>query len=433
LLLAVSGGLDSTVMAHLFQRAGIPCAVVHVHYGLRGEESTEDMRFVAALAKHLGFPFHLYDAAAEMRNTPKPEIQKAARDIRYRVFGEICAQYGYRTIVLAHHRDDQEEHFWMYRKRGNMLSALSGIPSHRPLNPALPEVNLIRPLLFARREELRAFAQNEGIFWREDSSNATLHYERNRLRLSVIPALKAAHPEAYNRLMEKLDTYHPVFRVFRGVLKSLQPRFVAAESTTLLRLDRDVILAHPLGLFWLKPYLAGFGFHADLALRIFRSGKKSGLHFRGKTEWTLHSHAEGWYLIKETHRVPEPVLLQREPGDYPWNGGLLRIRLISPREAHGLPRNESSMLFDADVLHWPLELRCVRSGDRMLKPSGGHRRVGDLFTDMKIPRFKRPLWPLLFSGTELIALPGLMRSGAFLLNNHTQRVLWVSWNAESAV
>ncbi|MBU6325533.1 MAG: tRNA(Ile)-lysidine synthetase, partial [Bacteroidetes bacterium] len=83
-------------MAHLFHRAGIPFALAHVHYGLRGEESLEDMIFVEALARTLHVPFHCSDASANMRNVLKAEIQQAARAWRYRVFGELCHEHGYR-------------------------------------------------------------------------------------------------------------------------------------------------------------------------------------------------------------------------------------------------------------------------------------------------------------------------------------------------
>lgn len=425
LLLAVSGGLDSTVMAHLFQRAGIPCALVHVHYGLRGEESLEDMRFVADLAKQLHFPYHLYDAAAEMRNTPKPEIQQAARVIRYRVFGEICAQFGYRTIALAHHRDDQEEHFWMYRKRGNILSALSGMPEHRILSREDGNATIVRPLLFTDRKELFAYAEAEGIAWREDRSNASPDYLRNRIRLQQIPELKSNNPEAYSRFTALLAKQRPLFTAFKLGLRSLDRNFVSAAHEHIIRLNREAILQEPLGVIWLRQYLARFGFHPDLAARIFASGCKNGLRFRGKSSWGLYSHAEGWYLVPERVQEPAPVYLKPEDTELSWCGHRIRLQLVSASDACLLPRNRNIMLFDAAGLKWPLMLRNPQAGDRMLKLSGGHVKVGDLCTNLKIPVFKRPLLPLLYSGGELLAILGLIRSGAQLITERSERVLVV--------
>lgn len=427
LLLAVSGGLDSTVMAHLFHRAGIPCALVHVHYGLRGEESLDDMYFVEALARNLKLPFHLSDAAALMRGIAKAEIQQAARTWRYRVFGDLCMEYNYQGVALAHHRDDQEEHFWMYRQRGNILSALSGMPEQRLLSPEQHDVLLIRPLLFTDREELRAFALAEGIAWREDRSNAEPSYLRNRIRLQHIPELKSANPEVYTRFTSLLEQHRPVFTALKQGLRRMDKYLVTSEQEQRIKLNREAILQEPLGRFWLKQYLARFGFHADLSARIFASGIKNGLQFRGKTDWALFSHAEGWYLVPARVEDTPPLYLQAEDTVLDWCGHHLRIRLINAAEAKLLPRNRNIMLVDARRLEWPLMLRSPQAGDRMRKLSGGHIKVGDLFTDMKIPAFKRPQMPLLYSGRELLCIPGLMRSGVHLINAQSEQVLLVEY------
>ncbi len=427
LLLAVSGGLDSTVMAHLFHRAGISCAIVHVHYGLRGEESLEDMHFVQALARELNFSFHGSDAAAFMGSVPKAEIQQTARAWRYRVFGELCTEYGYRYMATAHHRDDQEEHFWMYRQRGNMLSALSGMPEQRPLNREQGDIMLIRPLLFLDREALRAYALAEGIRWREDRSNAEPGYLRNRLRLQQIPALKTKNPEAYTRFTEHLAEQRPVFTAFNTGLKGLDKRFVISGKDMITRLDREAILNEPLGKLWLKQYLAGFGFHADLAARIMASGNKNGLCFRGKTDWELHSHAAGWFMVKQTPQPLSAAFPSPMETAVLWCGKTISVRLITAAEARFLPRNKNTMHFDVKSLEWPLVVRSVQAGDRMSKPSGGHVKVSDLFTNMKIPAFQRPLMPLLYSGGELLGIPGLMRSGAHLMTEQSEQVLVVQY------
>jgi tRNA(Ile)-lysidine synthase len=425
-LLALSGGLDSTVMAFLFHRAGIPCAVAHVHYGLRGAESVGDMQSVQELAVRLNMPCHLSDASAFMQGLPKAEIQQAARAWRYRVFGELCREHGYPLLALAHHRDDQEEHFWMYRKRGNMLSALAGMPERRVLGREEGSAIIVRPLLFTDRKELRAYAEAEGITWREDRSNASLDYTRNRFRLQVIPELKKEDSAAYARFAKALALHRAVFTSFRTSIKRLDALFVRLETNHEQQLNREAILKAPLGLFWLKQYLASFGFHADLSVRIFASGEKNGLRFRGKSDWELYSHRDGWFLLPLSKEERPTKYLSPEQTTVDWLGQKISIQLLPLSLANTLPRNPAMLHFDAEGLEWPLVVRSVQPGDRLARFSGGHTKVSDVFTNMHVPVFQRPLKPLLYSGVELLCIPGLIRSGALKVTECSKTVLVVS-------
>ncbi|MEN9510446.1 MAG: tRNA lysidine(34) synthetase TilS [Bacteroidota bacterium] len=425
-LLALSGGLDSTVMAFLFHRAGIPCAVAHVHYGLRGAESVGDMQSVQELAARLNMPCHLSDASAFMQGVPKAEIQQAARQWRYRVFGEWAQAHGYGMVALAHHRDDQEEHFWMYRKRGNMLSALAGMSAYRPFLGQEIHTAIVRPLLFATKAELLAYAQSEGISWREDHSNASPDYTRNKFRLQVIPELKKEDSAAYAGFATALALHREVFAEFRTALRRLDARFVRLENNHEQQLNRESILKAPLGLFWLKQYLASFGFHPDLVMRVHAAGFKNGLRFRGKGNWELFTHRDGWFLMPCNRDVATTKYLSKEQSSVNWMGQEICIQLLPVAVANTLPRNPSMFHFDAEGLEWPLMLRSVQPGDRMVRFSGGHTKVSDVFSNLSIPVFKRPLLPLLYSGAELLCIPGLIRSGALKVTDYSKTVLVVS-------
>lgn len=427
-LLALSGGLDSTVMAYLFHRAGIPCAVAHVHYGLRGEESVGDMQSVQALAGRLNMPCYLSDASAFMQGVPKAEIQLAARQWRFRFFRELAQAHGYGMVALAHHGDDQEEHFWMYRKRGNMLSALAGMSAYRPLHSEETQTAIIRPLLFADKAELLGYARTEGISWREDRSNASPDYVRNRFRLQVIPEFKKADSAAYARFAAALAQHREVFAAFRTAISQLDVRFVLPGNQDQIQLNREAILNDPLGLFWLKQYLASFGFHPDLVMRVHAAGFINGLRFRGKESWELHAHRDGWFLLPSNREEAPTKFLSSEQSTVDWLGREISMRLLPVALANALPRNASMLHFDAEGLEWPLLLRSVQPGDRMARFSGGHTKVSHVFTNMNVPVFKRPLMPLLYSGTELLCIPGLVRSGAFKVGPHTKKVLVVQWN-----
>jgi tRNA(Ile)-lysidine synthase len=191
-LVAASAGLDSTVLAHLLARhaesLGIEVCLGHVHHGLRDAEADADAGFVEALAGQLGVPFgsrHI-DARAGQGNGSSRDrltLQESARDLRRVALGEIASQLSCDTIATAHHANDQAETVLMRLLRGTGPDGLAGIPASSPHD------RVVRPLLQVPRAALEHFAEQHEITWREDSSNASDQYLRNRIRRHWLPAL----------------------------------------------------------------------------------------------------------------------------------------------------------------------------------------------------------------------------------------------------
>ncbi|MDP6978353.1 MAG: tRNA lysidine(34) synthetase TilS [Myxococcota bacterium] len=195
LVVAVSGGLDSTALLHLLAAVAterdIGLVVGHVDHGLRGAESEGDRKCVEAQAASLGLACEVVridvDAARrDQRNRTRPSVQEAARQLRYRALDDIAARAGSRRIATAHHLDDQAETVLLRLLRGTSPDGLAGIPE------ASRDGRIVRPLLSLRRAELEAYARAGALRWREDASNQDTHYARNRLRLEALPALEQA-------------------------------------------------------------------------------------------------------------------------------------------------------------------------------------------------------------------------------------------------
>jgi tRNA(Ile)-lysidine synthase len=191
-LIAVSGGVDSTVLLEGMHRVasaeGLKLSVAHINHGLRGEESDGDERFVSLRAAEMGLRFS--SARVDPRSLreggtkrARPTLQEAARTCRYRALETIAEEHAADCIATAHTLDDQAETVLMRLLRGASPSALGGIPERSR------EGGVVRPLLAASRAEIEAFARSEGLDWREDSSNASDAYTRNRLRRHWIPGL----------------------------------------------------------------------------------------------------------------------------------------------------------------------------------------------------------------------------------------------------
>ncbi len=196
-LLAISGGLDSMVLAHLFRSAKLSFAFAHCNFQLRGAESDADEAFVKQVADNFGVPFFVkrFDTK-EYAHENGLSTQMAARDLRYAWFVELAENQGFSNICTAHHLNDSVETALLNFVRGTSLPGLSGIPVQKNLHVHRSSfiVPLLRPLLFATREEILAYAEASQIAWREDSSNASDDYARNFVRHQIIPRLEELNP-----------------------------------------------------------------------------------------------------------------------------------------------------------------------------------------------------------------------------------------------
>lgn len=194
-LVAVSGGADSTVLLHLLVRAvrqgalPLELAVAHCHFQLRGAAADGDQAFAEALAREAGLPFYTtrFDTVSHA-GAQAVSIEMAARELRYAFFKQCMAQDGWQACALAHHADDQAETLYLNLLRGTGLKGLRG------MQPA--QGSYIRPLLFARRAEIEAYAAAQGLTYRTDATNAADDYLRNRVRHHLLPLCRQLNPQA---------------------------------------------------------------------------------------------------------------------------------------------------------------------------------------------------------------------------------------------
>jgi tRNA(Ile)-lysidine synthase len=207
LVVGVSGGIDSVVLLDLLDRLrssmNLRVVVAHLNHNLRGRESRRDADLVRRLAEEKGL-------VCEIRTLPrktfakKGNLQEKARDLRYAFFEKVAKEHGAKKLVTAHQADDQVETFFMRLIRGTGVEGLKGMASDRPLKrEAL--MSLVRPLLPFSRDQILGYARKRGLSWREDSSNAKEDYLRNRIRLRLIPEMKAQNPRAIEKISEALN------------------------------------------------------------------------------------------------------------------------------------------------------------------------------------------------------------------------------------
>ena len=261
ILLGVSGGIDSMVMLHLFQKTGFKFAVAHCNFGLRGEESDGDEEFTRTYCREKGVVFHTTKFSTVQYATDKSvSIQVAARELRYDYFNELCREHGYNKIAIAHNMNDSAETVLLNLIRGAGIRGLTGI---RPVHG-----NIIRPLLFATRPEIENYSKQLGISYREDSSNATLKYKRNFIRHRVIPLLQELNPSAVETIYDSSYHVNEAIGLVDRQLDEIRRKVVSFRKDAVL-FSVEELKREPAARIFLVEELRHYGFSGNMATQVF--------------------------------------------------------------------------------------------------------------------------------------------------------------------
>lgn len=191
-IVGVSGGLDSVVLLDLLRRAGCrPPVVAHFHHGLRGQAADRDAAFVRQLAKEAGLVCVTGRGQTRARATRNKEsLEEAARMLRRKFFARTAAKHQAAVIYLAHHADDAAETMLFHLARGTGRRGLGSLRGEAPIEKSTALI--ARPLLGFTRDQIAAYAKARRLAWREDGSNASREFTRNRIRRDILPALARA-------------------------------------------------------------------------------------------------------------------------------------------------------------------------------------------------------------------------------------------------
>ena len=385
-LLAVSGGPDSMAMASMFAAAGLPFAIAHCNFHLRGAEGDEDTVMVRRWARANGVRFHRADFDTEAVAAKRGiSVEMAARELRYAFFAKTARREGYPAVAAAHHRDDNAETMLLNLLRGTGVKGLSGMRESGPLPvPGYEDILLIRPLLSRSRDGIMAYLQREHVPYRLDSTNAENHYKRNRLRNQVFPIFRELNPSFINTLVEDAGRIASVAAIADDYFKARKPLLLKDDT-----IDIDALMETPHWEYLLYRILAEYGFspadasmaedllksHAHLGGKTLAGGEKVLIFAYGKI--VISSPRDFW---DDYHSVTV-----EEPGTFAV--GDIRFS-VSMEEWKGKPSDaavDGCLIADAGALEFPIVVRNWKRGDYM-RPLGlkGRKKIQDVFTDLKL-------------------------------------------------
>lgn len=415
LLLATSGGLDSMVMVYLFSKLSFELAIAHCNFQLRGVESFEDQNFVQNYAESNEIKLFVtqFDTEAFAKDY-KLSTQVAARELRYNWFYELLETEEFDYVLTAHHADDNLETFLINLVRGTGLDGLTGIPAQNE--------NVIRPLLIFSRQEIEQYAKENNIDWREDSSNASDKYLRNKIRHNLVPILKELNTDFLSSF-HKTQVYLQESKTMVEDASIMVYQQVAKESGEDIHFDLNKLQQLPNYKSYLYQWLLEFEFSAwddiyDLVesqsgkqvfSNEFRLLKNRG--FLILSPINNEDKKEEYYIFKDQKEIDSPLNLSFSK--------VADIGIVSNR----------AIFVDEDKLYFPLVLRRWDEGDTFqpFGMEGKSKKVSKIFKDEKLSLIDKENTWLLCSDDIIVWIIGIRQDERFKIEKTTKNRVQIQW------
>ena len=418
LVLAVSGGVDSMVMLNLFQQLNMDFVVAHCNFKLRGAESDSEEVFLQDYCGEHGIELYVkHFDTQEYAVLEGISIEMAARELRYAWFRELQKELGYSYIATAHHQDDLIETMLINLSRGTGIRGLTGI---QPKNGIV-----IRPLLFASREEILAYAAEKRIDYKNDSSNDELIYQRNIIRHKIIPEFEEINSAFRKNAAKTASILNQTERIYHQKIDEVKKQvIVQKENITKILIDK--LRAEKQAVTVLFEIIHPFGFNAAQVNEIYEAiDAEAGKIF----------YAPEYRLVKDRDCLIITTNSEKELSRYYVEDDCLEIidpihlqfDVISKSLDFKLSRDPRIVDLDYDLLQFPLIIKKWEQGE-YFQPLGmtGVKKISDFFIDekMSIPE-KEACW-ILYSGRKVVWIIGKRLDDRFKITKDTQTIFQIS-------
>lgn len=411
-LLAVSGGADSMVLACCFKELGIKFQVAHINYKLRGEDSERDQKTVESFCEAHHIKFHLYSVSEKDRK-PEHSIQLWARELRYDFFKQVQKSEELEYLVTAHHLNDQLETFIINLSKAAGISGLGGIPANSN--------RILRPLLDFTKEEIYAFAKENGINYREDLSNFKSDYLRNKIRNEIVPKLMETNDHFLDNFRKSSSYLNQTKDFVQQQIGEIEKRITVFNTSCKVLAKEQLSQESDFVKFEI---LKKYGFDQDKEiLKIFKA--ENGSRFFSR-DYRLTVNYDELVLNRRTdderpEKEDEKIVLMEKP-DFSENQMTVNLENIM-----GIEEINKSFAWDfnARKLHFPLLLRRLQNGDEFY-PSGfsGKKKVSKFFRDEKLSILARQkIWILADGKNSVLGVIPLRQDRRYTGDENTETIL----------
>jgi tRNA(Ile)-lysidine synthase len=418
-LLAVSGGIDSMVMAELCHRSGISFTACHCNFGLRGAESDADEQLVADWATTRNVPFYNIRFETKQRSEEwKKGTQETARILRYEWFDILRQEKNYAAIATAHHANDNAETLLINLFKGTGIAGLHGIQERNG--------SVIRPLLFATREEIVAYAAQNNINYREDASNASDDYLRNAVRHHIVPAVDKLFPNVVERLNESIARFGQAELLYNKAVEQYRKKLLDKRGNDTYISILQLQHAQPLETICyelFKPY--GFSpQQVDQILRLLES--ESGRYVSSETHRVIRNR-NFLILTSNISSSADHIVIEGFPCTVQTEHGKFHFSLDKTPDT--IPSAATVACVDASLLSLPLTLRKWKTGDYFYPLGMGMKRkkLSKFFIDQKIPvHEKEKIW-VLECNRRIVWVAGMRLDDRFKIGKDTQEIVRIEY------
>jgi len=417
LLIAISGGIDSVVLTYLLQQLKFDISLAHCNFHLRGEDSDNDEKLVLQIADHFQLP--IFKKSFETSNYAKKErlsIQLAARNLRYKWFDVIVKENKLDYILTGHHADDNLETFLINAIRGTGLDGLTGIPEKNQ--------NIIRLLLPFTREQIKKYAKENAIIWREDTSNMETKYVRNKIRHQVIPTLQELNPSLLSSFQKTLRNLKESRQIIDDTIQRVKNHSVSTTEDGMIKIDINKLKDYNNPKAYIYELLKGYGFTEwnDITDLLEAQSGKQILSNRHR----LVKNRNFLLLTNLNDKKPEDMhrVFEIDKKDEICLGEDFELRLSRIEQAKIKGKSKDIVFIDNDKLNFPLTVRKWKNGDYFY-PSGmqGKKKLSKFFIDNKMSIIqKEKIW-LLCSANEVVWIIGERLDDRFKAVDKTKNIL----------
>lgn len=418
ILVAVSGGIDSVALCDLFHKNKIQFAIAHCNFKLRGKESNQDAEFVEQMAEKYNVPFQYIEFDTKtIAKQNKESIQVAARNLRYKWFEEIRKEFNYDFIATAHHQNDSIETFFINLLRGAGIKGLKGISEENG--------KIIRPLLSATKEDIIAYAKKNKLKHREDSSNLSDKYLRNKIRLKLIPLLKQINPAFEEVVAKNLHHLSEVEKIYSSEIEKKRKQIVITEKEQIV-ISIKKLLSQESAQTYLFEFLKPFGYSSSIANKIYHQfNNESGKLFFSNTHELLIDRKN--LIIRKKKKNAKNKTFTITSQTKKLKNGELDLVFTSINYTKDFPKKNTIAAIDYEKLKFPLVIRKWEEGDYFfpLGMNGKKKKLSDFFIDNKWSLFEKENCWLLTSNNKIVWIIGHRMDERYKVTDKTKNIYFV--------
>ena len=409
ILLALSGGIDSICLADLLVTLNYDVEFAHCNFQLRGIESNQDQHFVKSLSMKYEVPYHTIDFdTKEYALQHKVSHQMAARDQRYVWFEKIRSEISADFIAIAHNSDDNIETFFINIIRGSGIKGLLGIKN---------KINfIVRPLMFSSRDEIIKYVTNNDLNYREDSSNSSDKYLRNKIRHNLMPLLKEMNPSIGKSISKELSILNNINSVYKETIHKNLNKIIINEDDRIIISKVKLLSFSPLDVY-IYEIFSPYGF-SDLRNISNTITKGSGKQFFSPTHKLLFDR-EYIFLSK---------IIEKETIETSIDSSVISIEIPIKMcfcVTHEVDYNDNinNAYLDFEKLQFPLTIRAWKKGDKFI-PLGMscYKKLSDFFIDIKLSLLDKEKVYLLCSGKDIIWVIGYRIDDRYKVTSKTKKM-----------